>query len=325
MEIYVVKPGDTLYEIAQRFGVSEARLASDNELAAPAQLVPGQTLVILTPNRVHTVQSGESLLSIAQSYGVSVNQLQRNNPQLGGGNTLYPGQTLVIDYQQAKQGTLSVNGYVYPFVDRRVLIKTLPYLTYITLFTYGITPTGELVDLDDADIIRIARDYGVAPLMHLSTLTEEGNFSNELAHIVLNDQAVQDRLIDNILANLQRKNYYGLDVDFEFVLPEDRIPYVTFIRNLRTRLSPEGYPVLTALAPKTSSDQPGLLYEGHDYQGIGRESDFVLLMTYEWGYTFRHLDIGYYESIGSSTYHRVPSKYTALTCPSITIMRIISR
>lgn len=286
MEIYVVRPGDTLFEIARRFGVSEARIASDNELSTPTQLVPGQTLVILTPDRVHTVQSGETLLSIANSYNVSVNQLQRNNPQLGGGNTVYPGQTLVIDYQQAKQGTLSVSGYVYPYIERSVLLKTLPYLTYIAPFTYGFTPTGELIDLDDMEIIRLARDYGVAPLMHISTLTEEGTFSNELAHVVLNDQAVQDRLIDNILANLQRKNYYGLDIDFEFVLPEDRIPYVDLIRNLRTRLSPYGYPVMTALAPKTATDQPGLLYEGHDYEGIGRESDYVLLMTYEWGYTY---------------------------------------
>ena len=41
-----------------------------------------------------------------------------------------------------------------------------------------------------------------------------------------------------------------------------------------------------ALAPKTSDDQPGLLYEGHDYKAIGQISDYVILMTYEWGYQF---------------------------------------
>lgn len=41
-----------------------------------------------------------------------------------------------------------------------------------------------------------------------------------------------------------------------------------------------------ALAPKTSSEQKGLLYEGKDYSGLGQAANGVLLMTYEWGYTY---------------------------------------
>ena len=41
-----------------------------------------------------------------------------------------------------------------------------------------------------------------------------------------------------------------------------------------------------ALAPKVSADQRGLLYEGIDYRLLGENSDQVLLMTYEWGYTY---------------------------------------
>ena len=44
--------------------------------------------------------------------------------------------------------------------------------------------------------------------------------------------------------------------------------------------------IFTSLAPKTSAAQSGLLYEGHDYGRIGPTSDYVLLMTYEWGYTY---------------------------------------
>ncbi len=46
----------------------------------------------------------------------------------------------------------------------------------------------------------------------------------------------------------------------------------------------EGYFVSSALAPKVSADQPGLLYEAHDYEAHGRILDFVILMTYEWGW-----------------------------------------
>src|SRR5699024_9955460 len=50
------------------------------------------------------------------------------------------------------------------------------------------------------------------------------------------------------------------------------------------RLRPQGLLVTTALAPKESTDQTGLLYEAHDYQAHGEIVDFVSIMTYEWGW-----------------------------------------
>lgn len=286
MDIHVVRPGDTLYSIAQEYGVPVSQLQNDNQLTNPARLVVGQTLVVRFPQQVHTVQAGQTLSSIAQLYGLSVRQLQRNNPVLAGGTEVYPGQTLVISYRQQPEGTLSVNGYAYPFIDKALLRATLPYLTYMTPFTYGITEEGGLVDLDDAELIAMANQGGVAPLMHLSTLTEEGGFSNELASLVLNNTEVQNRLIENLVTTLQAKGYRGLDVDFEFVFPQDAGAYANFIRRLAQTLNPLGLPVIVALAPKTSSQQRGLLYEGHDYAALGAAVNEVLLMTYEWGYTY---------------------------------------
>lgn len=286
MDIHVVRPGDNLYSIAQEYGVPVSQLQNDNQLTDPARLVVGQTLVVRFPQQVHTVQVGQTLSSIAQLYGLSVRQLQRNNSVLAGGTEVYPGQTLVISYQQQPEGTLSVNGYAYPFIDKTLLRATLPFLTYMTPFTYGITEEGGLVDLDDAELITMANQGGVAPLMHLSTLTEEGGFSNELASLVLNNTEVQNRLIENLVTTLQAKGYRGLDVDFEFVFPQDAGAYANFIRRLAQTLNPLGLPVIVALAPKTSSQQRGLLYEGHDYAALGAAANEVLLMTYEWGYTY---------------------------------------
>lgn len=286
MEIYVVKSGDTVYSVAQEYGVSVERLIIDNGLTDPFELVIGQTLVILYPQQVHTVRAGDTIRSIALQYDSTVVQIYRNNPQLQAQPSLMEGEALVISFQQQKEGIMSVNGYAYPFIDRDLYRETLPYLTYVTPFTYGFNEDGELVDLDDGFMIEQARNYGVAPLMHLSTLTEEGGFSNELSHIVFTNMQVQDNLIRNLIAIMQQKNYYGLDVDFEYVLPEDREAYVAFIQNLRNRLNPLGYEVTVALAPKISSVQRGLLYEGHDFRGLGQAANAVLLMTYEWGYTY---------------------------------------
>ena len=51
-------------------------------------------------------------------------------------------------------------------------------------------------------------------------------------------------------------------------------------------MNENGFEVSVALAPKTSDDQPGLLYQGKDYGGLGAAANRVLLMTYEWGYSF---------------------------------------
>lgn len=49
-----------------------------------------------------------------------------------------------------------------------------------------------------------------------------------------------------------------MDVDFEYILPEDREGYADFVGNLREAMNREGYQVSVALAPKTSGEQRGL-------------------------------------------------------------------
>lgn len=286
MIIHIANETDTVQSVSAEYSVPEFVIRGLNNLDYGDRPAAGQALLILQPLRYHTVQSGETVFSVAAQYSVSVNELYRNNPQLGGIPQIYPGQTLVIEFESSRSRALDVNGYAYPFVNTALLRTTLPYINYFTPFTYGITENGELVDPDDAALIAAALDYGVRPLMHLSTLTEEGGFSNELASLVLNDSGVQSRLIDAVTENMQQKGYSGLDVDFEFVFAQDSLLYAEFIQNLRNRLNPLGYEVITALAPKISASQPGLLYEGHNYGAIGGASDAVLLMTYEWGYTY---------------------------------------
>ena len=286
MIIHVVQPGENIYSIAQKYNVSPQKIIMDNELTNPNVVVPGQTIVILIPDQVHVVQPRDTLENIAEMYGTTTIELLQNNPFIEYADAIFPGDQITISTTQPKVGTIYTNAYAYPNIDRNVLMKTLPYLTFLSLFTYGITKEGELIDIDDEELIRIARDYRVAPLMVISTLTEEGTFSKELSHALLNSEAAVNNLIENVLQTLREKQYYGLDIDFEYVQPEDREAFVNFVQKITQRLNSEGYQVFTALAPKISSTQEGLLYEAHDYPAIGDASNKVLLMTYEWGYTY---------------------------------------
>lgn len=285
MTIHVVQPGETVASIAAGYGVDPVRLAADNSVDR-GQLAVGQTLVIRFPRRVHAVQPGETLYSISQSYGVSLRQLWRNNWSLGGNAALQPGQQLVISYLDAKLGAALFNGYAYPFIDSALLAEQLPYLTDLAPFTYGITAAGGLLPLADEALISAARQHGTAPVMHLSTLTESGQFSTERAESVLSDKTMQAELIRQVVENMQAKGFAGLDVDFEYLPGSLSGDYAAFLARLRQILRPLGRFLWVALAPKTSAAQQGLLYEGHDYAALGRAADAALLMTYEWGYTY---------------------------------------
>lgn len=286
MEIYVVQPGDTIESIAAKYQVSPYRLIQMNELTNPENLVVGQTIVILIPEVVYTVQEGDTLYGIADTNDMSIVELYQNNPQLVTQMQLYPGEELVIKFRTDKLRSISVLGYAYPYIDREVLRKTLPYLTYLSIFSYGFTADGGLISIDDQEVINISLDFGVAPLMVLAPMDESGQFSNQRASELLNNPEAQEVLIQNILGALYEKGYQGVDLDFEYIFPSDKDQYVNFINELRKRLNAEGYIVNTDLAPKVSANQPGLLYEAHDYGAIGAASNYVLLMTYEWGYTY---------------------------------------
>ena len=78
---------------------------------------------------------------------------------------------------------------------------------------------------------------------------------------------------------MQRKGYAGVDVDFEFLGAPLAEAYADFVGALRQTVSRLGGIVIAALAPKTSADQPGILYEGHDYAKLARNADYVLVMS----------------------------------------------
>lgn len=281
MQIYVVKPGDTLFSIGRALGLAPGFLARYNGLQEPYRLAVGQSLLVLYPEQTVTVQPGDTLTSIAASAGTDVASLYRMNPNLSGSDRIYPGQILVTQLEQAARRPAVVSGYVYPNVSERVLRGILPYAGALAPFTYGFTPEGALVPMDDERLLALAGACGVQPLLHLSTLTTAGTFSAAQAAALLRDPALQQTLAANVLQTMLEKGYEGLDVDFEYLGRDLAEPYAAFIQLLRDTLAPYGLLLITALAPKTSAAQPGTLYEGHNYASLSTASDAVLLMTYE--------------------------------------------
>lgn len=287
MTIYKIEEGDTVFSVAAKFGVSPELLIVNNSLQGIENTLPtGLSLVIAVPQTVHTVYRGETVSSIAAKYGVSPNDIYRHNIILNGLDTIYPGQTIVIEYNDKPIYDYSVGGYSYISVKEQILDTALPFMKLFMPFTYGFTPDGELVELADTRLLDRAFKYSSQPYFHLSTLTDNGNFSNELSRELLAEPQKWEVLADNVIKKMLEKGYTGLDIDFEFLGASARYVYPEFISYMRKRVSVYSLPLIVALPPKTSSDQQGQLYEGVDYDLLGKAADYVLLMTYEWGYTY---------------------------------------
>lgn len=240
MEIYVVKPGDTIDSIALAVGRDVEQLIYDNQLVYPYELAVGQALFIAGDRR-NAVRS------------------------------------------------ISVSGYAYPFISSWVLEQTLPFLSALHVFSYGFTAQGELLAPaygEDDWMIAKAQESGVLPILTLTPFGVGGKFDNRLINSVVNNEEYRTNLIQDLLEVMGAKGYQGVDIDFEYILPQDRDAFTAFVRAVAEAMRENGYLTSVALAPKTSSEQQGLLYEGKDYRGLGEAADYVLLMTYEWGYTY---------------------------------------
>ncbi|MED3562082.1 LysM peptidoglycan-binding domain-containing protein [Bacillus xiapuensis] len=277
---YIVQRGDTLWQISSRFGVSVQEIVNANRLTDPSKLFIGQILTI--PVVYHDIKAGENLWSIANRYGISVSAIVQAN-QIQNPAMIYVGQKLRI--LEPPKKAIEVNAYVVDTgqTGANIVSPLTSYFTYISPFSHGVTETGGISDLNDDSILTVARAANVSPLLVLTNFV--GNmFNSDRAALVLRNEDIQNTLITNILTMLKQKRYTGLNIDFEYLYPEDRENYNNFLRKVVARLRPEGYSVSTALAPKYRADQQGLLYEAHDYPAHGEIVDFVVIMTYEWGW-----------------------------------------
>lgn len=286
MQIYTVQENDTIDTISARFGVNPLDLAWENQIEYPYRLAVGQAILVLTAGEM--AQSQGEMMS---NHGITV--AGRENAGAGGtpgsagretaGTGGAPAGT-APNRPQARMG-----GYIYPWVNQEILEETSHFLTSVSIFSYGFTAEGVLVPPQAAGeerVLETARIQGVVPVFVLTPLDAEGHFNNNLVTALVRDLAVQQRVIRGIWEQVQQKGYGVVDVDFEYVLAEDRELLVDFVRRLRVIMNLYGVRVTVALAPKTSRGQKGLLYEGIDYRALGEAADGVLLMTYEWGYTY---------------------------------------
>ncbi|RKD25675.1 spore gernimation protein [Ammoniphilus oxalaticus] len=288
MQIHVVRTGQSLYTIAQTYQTTVAAIATANQLDPTQTLVVGQALVIPTPaGGYYIVQPGDSLFLIGRRFGIHPRQLAIAN-QIALTASLAVGQRLLIPKRPKR--SIEVNAYVEP---RGMAVseglqnsasEAAPHLTYLAPFSFQIRRDGSLQAPPLDNLRQIAEEQNVT-LMMVITNQENDQFSPELAHLVLTNQQVQDRLLNTITETARRLGFRDIHFDIERLYEYDRESYNQFLRRAADLFHRQGWLISTALAPKTSAGQTGEWYTAHDYAAHGRIVDFSIIMTYEWGWS----------------------------------------
>lgn len=286
MIIHVVQPGETIQSVSDRYNIPVTRLIQDNGILDPDNLVVGQTIVIVYAEITHEVEMSDTLESIANQYNVSVIQLLQNNLFLSEQESLYIGQTLIIEYETEKIRDIVIDGYVYPYIDEETLRKTLPYLTYITTLNYRVTANGDVIDVDDSRLLELAKSYGVAPMMLMSTLSEHGTSQSNTAYTIINNPEIQDRLIDRVVNILKTKGYYGLNLYLQYITNENITLVEEYINKFSVRLRNEGLRFVLSITPRIFLDRTETSFERIDYSKLSQSVDAILFTSYEWGYSY---------------------------------------
>lgn len=285
MQIHVVQSGETLMGIAMQYDVPQTILINSNNIENPGNLVPGQTIVIPIWGSYYFVQPGDSLYTISYEFKVPIEQLERIN-NIESPSQIMPGMRLYIPQKPRKP--IVTGAYIDTDItgdrSKEVVTEVGEYLSTLQVFSYQVNSEGVLEPMPYEDeVLNAAKETNTLPIMVLTNI-EEGQFSTEVATTILNNPELSEQVLNESIAIMKQKGYKGLDIDFEYLGAQNREAYNEFLVKANQKLDAEGFSLSTALAPKTTETQIGVLYEGHDYSFHGKVVDYIFLMTYEWGY-----------------------------------------
>lgn len=285
MIIHVVQAEDTITSIANKYNTSPVRLIRENGITNPNSLVIGQTIVITYPIETYEVKSGDTLEKIAKENNITVMQLYRNNPGLLEQEYLVPGETLIIRYDT--KATITTNAYAYPFINRTVLRKSLPYLTYLSILNYKTMKGGEIETFyDDTELIQIAKDAGVVPLMLLTSLTILGEKNPEIVYDILIDSKYQDLHAVNMVKIMREKGYAGVNITITYLNSTNQELYLNYLKKVTTYIKEEGFRVFVTIDPNFITEENQTVFENVDYSEYGELVEEIYLTKFYWGINY---------------------------------------
>jgi spore germination protein len=285
MAIHIVRSGDTLWSISQKYGVSIQSIVDVNGLVATNNIVIGLALYIPTDDiqiRYYQIKLGDTLSKIASLFQTSISDILSANLGMDP-NRLFIGQKIIIP--TPKRMALQTLGFLVPYFPQKSLqsLRQLAdKLSFVAIVSYSFTAQGwAYAQLEDSEIVVESKRLGIKPLLMIRNFTNEG-FSAELAGQVLENPTYRQNLISSITNQANQRGYEGVSIDFEFIPPQRRIDFNTFLRDLKSAL---GNLILHVNVHAKKEDIPtNRIIGAYDYKAIGEVADIIGVMTIDYGY-----------------------------------------
>lgn len=145
-------------------------------------------------------------------------------------------------------------------------------------FWFGVTEEGTLVNQSQAEVLQIAQRQNLPILAIIHNYSDPQ--MSDLIHSLLTISELRETLVNSIEQMLITFNFAGINIDFEFVPPQDRTALNTFMEDLYRRLSPNY--IVTISVPAKISDDPRHPFSGaFDYKTLSMFSDELFILAYD--------------------------------------------
>ena len=164
MKIHTTKCGETLSDIAKEYEVTEESIKKINNISNV--LTTGEELLIKIPTRTYKTVYGDTPERIALRFGIRIGELYSLNPWISGRN-LEVGETITLKCAGRKKGMSVANGYFYQGCRKENLLRSIPYLTYVTFSSARSDKKGINKLFDTKKEVQICCENSKIPLIRI--------------------------------------------------------------------------------------------------------------------------------------------------------------
>lgn len=164
--------------------------------------------------------------------------------------------------------------------DYQSLLSHTSVVDEVNPYWYALKPNGSIRSYDraeDSKVLSLAREEGIT-LIPLIT----NEFDPDRVHSALSSPALRDAHIKQLVNLAVRKEYDGLEIDYESLYASDRDRFSLFIEELAARLHARDKDLSIAVHPKTSAPGAWSGSQAQDWSRIGRAVDEFKIMTYDY-------------------------------------------
>jgi spore germination protein len=274
-------------QVAELYGTTTRELLRLNEVETEDDLIDG--LHLLVPGETYlavpyTIQRGDTVENIATRVGLPPQYIERWTGIYRGTGPLATGTTIYIPRRIARKNTIETNAFLIPEGDANDtrLLYDIHDLTYVSIFSFQVQNDGTVRAPNDAYALRAAKQLTIKPMMTVTNFTGY-QFDSRIIETISRDSDMKNRIAQSIIRLAKERGYEGVVIDFEQLRAEDRERYTRLVTDWSAAFKRENLVTAIVLPPMSADVNEGAR-AAYDYRALGNQVDFVILMTYEWGW-----------------------------------------